>query len=130
MNHYVTHHFAHIETLDRAERWLRQRGFRTSQICTHRDGVPWMTLLCPDGREAEAAMIIRAAEASDPDGWPSFWQLARMPHPHIEPAADPTSTVAATARPSPLSWHPPDVNLAAEAGIGLGEVWDVGAEFG
>jgi hypothetical protein len=130
MNHYVTHHFAHVETLDRAERWLLQRGFRPTQIEVHREGVPWISVLCSPDREAEAAMIFEAAEASDPDGWPSFWDLSRMPHPHSEPAEAATATSVVTARPSPIGWHPPDVNVASEADYGATQVWDVSTRFG
>ena len=125
MNHFVTHHFAHAETLDRAERWLRQQGFRAEQIEAHREGVPWISVVCSPDREAEVALLFKAAEAGDPEGWPSFWELSRMPHPHVEPTADATATAVVTAHPAPVSWHPPDVHVASDDARGPAEVVDV-----
>lgn len=130
MTRYVTHHFAHCETLDRAERWLLQRGFDSSQIDAHRDGVPWITVLAAPERSAEVEMIFRAAELNDPDGWPSFWEMSRMPHPHVEPMPeDATASAVVTARPSPVGWHPPETTDATEDASGLTEVWDVTTRF-
>jgi hypothetical protein len=130
MNHFVTHTFAHVETLDRAERWLRQRGFRPSQIDAHREGVPWISVICSPDREAEAALIFKAAEASDPDGWPSFWDLAQMPHPHLEPVSDARESSVVTAKPSTIGWHPPDVRVVSESSPGLGDIFEVSLRFG
>lgn len=129
-NRYITHHFAHVETLDRAERWLRQRGFRPEQIEHHRDGVPWLSVLCSADQCDEAEMIFRVAEAGDPDGWPSFWDLARMPHPVVGPPPDATATEVVTVHHIPVGWHPPDVFVASEQSYGLGDVWDVSTRFG
>src|SRR4051812_29175819 len=131
MRQYVTHHFAHSETLDRAERWLLLRGFRPSQIETHREGTPWISVLASAGESVEAQMIFRAAESHDPDGWPSFWEVARMPHPHL-PAPTPedaTATAVVTAKPTPVGWHPTEVADAVGNHSGLGDVWDVSTRF-
>ena len=129
MNHYVTHHFAHVETLERAEKWLHQRGFRTDQIEVHRAGVPWLSVFCSPERSAEAAMIFKAAETGDPDGWPSLWEISQMPHRHVDPAADVTASEVLTARPTSIGWHPADVTVAAEDPRSLGEIWDVNTRF-
>ena len=129
MNHYVTHHFAHVETLDRAEKWLLQRGFRADQIEVHRQGVPRISVLCSPDRSTEARLIFKAAETGDPDGWPSVWDLSQMPHPHLEPAADKAATQVIDAHPTPVGWHPSDVIVAAEDAKALRDVWDVNTRF-
>ena len=131
MNRYVTHQFAHPETLDRARRWLLQHGFLSSQLEVHREGNPWISVLASPDQSADAKMIIKAAELGDPDGWPSFWEMARTPHPHFEPVseADASRSTVVTARPSPVGWHPADVNVAAEDTRGFAEVWDVNTRF-
>jgi hypothetical protein len=131
MNKFVTHYFAHTETLDRAERWLLQRGFRPSQIAAHREGVPWISVIATPEQKVDAEMIFRAAEVNDPDGWPSFWDTARMPHPHVESTPeDVTTSLVATARATPVGWHPSDVDTAREDDYGLTRVWDVSTRFG
>jgi len=129
---YVTHHFAHQETLDRAERWLHQVGIDPGRIEVHREGVPWISVIATPEQSAEVEMIFKAAELNDPDGWPSFWETAKMPHPHVEPtAADAvTDSSVVTARPSPVGWHPPDVADTGKATTGLTEVWDIPTRFG
>jgi len=116
-----------METLDRAERWLRHVGFTPGQMEVHREGTPWISVLAAPGRSAEAEMIFRVAELLDPDGWPSFWDLAKIPHPRIEPVADVTETTVATARPAPLGWHPP--TESDPDAYGVTEVWDVQERF-
>jgi hypothetical protein len=130
MQHYVTHYFAHQETLDRAERWLLQRGYGAGQMTVHREGVPWISVLVAPGKKTEVEMIFNAAELNDPDGWPSFWELARVPHPHVEPQPDATATVVATAHPTPVGWHPIEAEqVAEEDDYGLTAVWDVSTRF-
>jgi hypothetical protein len=89
---YLTHQFAHLETLDRARRWLVHAGFDPSQIEVMTDGIPRIAIKLMPGQAAEAGMIIDAVEQTDPQGLPSFWDLARQPHVHPEHA-----TVAETA---------------------------------
>ncbi len=126
MNRYVSHQFAHVETLGRAERWLKQRGFRAEQIEAHHEGVPRLTVVCEADRALEAAMILQAAEAGDPDGWPSLWDQARMPHPHLPPQQfdDPTSVFLVSA--SPVAWHPLDARHESNE---LTERWDTTTRF-
>jgi hypothetical protein len=81
---YMSHQFAHPETLDRARRWLVHAGFDPSQIEVITDGIPRIAIKLGPGQGAEAAMIIDAVERTDPDGLPSFWDLARQAHVHTE----------------------------------------------
>jgi hypothetical protein len=129
---YVTHQFAHAETLDRAARWLRQVGVDPGRIEVHREGIPWISVIASPEQSAEVEMIFKAAERSDPDGWPSFWELAKYPHPHVEPTTgDPvTDSTVVTARPFPIGWHPPDVADTGRGSAGPTEVWDVTTRFG
>jgi hypothetical protein len=77
---YLTHQFAHLETLERARRWLVHAGFDPAQIHATIDGIPRIAVLVAPGQAAEAGLIIDAAELADPEGLPSFWDLARQPH--------------------------------------------------
>ena len=90
-------------------------------------------MIASPAQSAEAEMIFKAAERSDPDGWPSFWELARMPHPHVDPTADDplTGTTVVTAWPSahrlaPARRHRDRRRDAA----GITRVWDVTTRFG
>ena len=107
MRHYVTHYFAHPDTLARAERWLLQRGFEPGQIESHREGVPWLSVLVTPRRSGEAESVFNVAELTDPSGWPSFWELARVPHPHAPAARTPHALQPRGAGRSPIGWHPP-----------------------
>jgi len=82
----LTHQFAHLETLDRARRWLVHAGFDPSQIEVMADGIPRIAVKVSAGQAAEAALIIDAVELTDPQGLPSFWDLANQPHVHREQA--------------------------------------------
>jgi hypothetical protein len=128
---FVTHLFAHAETRDRAERWLRQIGFQPTEIESSRSGLPWIAVACAGDRAAEAAMVFRAAETGDPDGWPSFWDVARMPHPAPAPPTDePTATTTrdASARGFPMRWRPLDAR-PPQGDSALVQVWDVSERF-
>ena len=126
MQTYVTHHFAHLDTLDRAYRWLLQIGFDPARIESHREGVPWISLRLSREERGEAEMIFEAAELTDPQGWPSFWDLAKVPYPHFEstPESAAASTVVHTG-PSPVGWHPAD----RAADHGRTDVYDVTTHF-
>jgi hypothetical protein len=73
--HFVTHYFAHPETLCIARRWLIQLGFNPDHIEVSHEGTPRLALMVPDDRLEEAELLINAAELTDPDGWPGFWTL-------------------------------------------------------
>jgi len=127
---YITHQFAHLETLDRAYRWLLQIGFDPARIQSHREGIPWISVRLSQDQLSEAEMIFEAAEGTDPDGWPSFWELSKVPHPHFEPT--PESATASTvmhAGPSPVGWHPTDRETANEVDPGITEILDVTTRF-
>ena len=90
----------------------------------------------PQGYKVLTAMdgesALTAAEMNDPDGWPSFWELAKMPHPHIEHTTGDvlTDSTVVTARPTAIGWHPPEDTETASETRGVTEVWDVTSRFG
>jgi hypothetical protein len=130
MRGYITHQFAHVETLDRATRWLLQIGFQPGQIEVHREGMPWISVHASSDKRSEAEQIFDVAELADPEGWPSFWELSRVPHPHFDPTPESaTASVVATVRPSPIGWHPPDRVTAMEDDYGLTKILDVSTRF-
>jgi hypothetical protein len=69
---YMTHTFAHRETLSRAHSWLTQLGFHPRQAAPT-SGVPRLVIVDDAHRLAAAKMLINAAENADPDGFTSFW---------------------------------------------------------
>jgi hypothetical protein len=87
----VTHQFAHIETLERARRWLVQAGIDPSRIEARMQGILTLAVAVEHGESAEVQRIIDAAESSDPDGNPGIWDLASQRH--VYPQAD-TATVS------------------------------------
>jgi hypothetical protein len=130
MKSYLTHEFAHADTLERARRWLLQIGFQPGQIEVHRSGIPWISVLASEAEQYEVQMIFEAAELTDPEGWPSFWELAKVPYPHFETTPESaTASTIVTARPSPVGWHPPDRSDANEVDYGLTKVVDVSMWF-
>lgn len=130
MKAYITHQFAHLETLDRAQRWLLQIGFQPGQIEVHREGSPWISVHASSQILGEAEQIFDVAELTDPEGWPSFWDLAKVPYPHFEPTPESaTESVVLTARPSPIGWHPDDRAIALEEDHGLTAIVDVSTRF-
>src|SRR5437763_4395324 len=94
---YITHQFAHPETLDRARRWLIQAGIDPSRIEAHPHGTPRLAVAVEPGEAAEVALLIDAAEAGDPDGFPSFLELARQQHIYPQ-VMEPHDSVAKEAR--------------------------------
>ena len=124
---YITHHFAHPETLQLARRWLVQLGFDPCQIETHTDGIPRIAIAVEPNRVAEAEMVINAAEQTDPDAWPSFWDMARQEH--VYPAMTGSHDAPEVHPPhrQAVGWHP-QVDVAAE-GATLTEVWHVDTQF-
>jgi hypothetical protein len=101
---YYTHHFAHQETLRRACDWLGAFGYPTWEIERQFGGVPMLGLSVDAGRMGEVEMLINALESSDPEGWPSFWDEARVSHLWSSPPDE--EHVA--KQPSPIGWHPLD----------------------
>jgi len=109
---YLTHQFAHPETLDRARRWLIQAGIDPSRIEAHPHGTPRIAVAVESGEAAEVALLIDAAESGDPDGFPSFLDLARRRHIYPE-AMESNETLAKEARSASflLGWRPVDRDL-------------------
>jgi hypothetical protein len=112
---YVTHQFAHAETLDRAQRWLIHAGVAPERMQARHHGVPMLAVAAEPGQVDGIEMVIYAAELADPDGEPSFWHVARI---------QPTGTAIREGRSSRevqgrqssfvLAWQPVDV-IADEA---------------
>jgi hypothetical protein len=108
---YYTHHFAHAETLAQVKRWLMRIGIADGRIETHTTGIPWIALRVEPEQLDAIRLLIHAIERNDPEGSPSFWDLARQPHGTIGPAAVSSSeAVAARAVPARelIGWHPLD----------------------
>jgi hypothetical protein len=103
---YLTHQFAHLETLQRARRWLIHAGFEPGQIEAMTDGIPRIAVRLGPGQAAEAELVIDAVELTDPQGNPSFWDLARQKH--IYPKTATTEGIAASTHPTSFSigYHP------------------------
>ena len=111
---YVTREFAHLETLERARRWLIEVGFDPARIEVHTHGVLRITVAVQSGQADEAERILDAVTASDPDGPPSFWDHADPHHQHHPGGA----TQATTTPPVPggglpsdtfdIAWRPRD----------------------
>lgn len=115
---YVTHHFAHSETLDRARRWLIQAGVSPDRMHVHRQGVPSLSVVVEPAEVDGIEMVIHAAENKDPDGLPSFWDLARLEPEELGNATEevPTLTVPETPPHFVLAWHPIDTISDEEVG--------------
>ena len=77
---YVTHQFTHVETLERARQWLVRAGIDPGRIVAHTNGVLSLAVAVEAGQAAEVQCVIDVAESSDPDGHPSFWELASQRH--------------------------------------------------
>ena len=103
---YWTHHFAHHDTLKRARWWLERMGFTPDRMEVHQEGVPRIALIVSPFELAEVEMLIHAVERTDPEGWPSFWHLARQEHRGAAPAAEPA--LESPRRFEAIGWHPPD----------------------
>jgi hypothetical protein len=105
---YVTHQFAHIETLERAKRWLIQAGIDPTRIETHTQGILTLAVVVELGESAEVKHIIDAAESSDPDGSPGIWDLARQRYAHPQAGPAPTSGSVGHSESFVVGWHPQD----------------------
>jgi hypothetical protein len=77
---YVTREFAHMETLERAKRWLTEVGFHPSRIEVHTHGSLRITVKVEAGQAEEVERVLDAVAASDPDGSPSFWDHTHLHH--------------------------------------------------
>ena len=105
----LTHQFAHIETLERARRWLVQAGIDPSRIEARTQGTLTLTVLLEPGESAEVQRLIDAAESSDPDGNPGIWDVASQRH--VYPQASAATAAAGSATHSEsfvVGWRPLD----------------------
>ena len=89
---YVTHQFAHVETLERARRWMVQAGIDRSRIETCTEGVFRLAVAVEEDESGEVELIIEVAESSDPDDNPGSWGMASRRRVHSRADAA-TSTV-------------------------------------
>jgi hypothetical protein len=105
---YVTRQFSHLETLERARRWLAQAGIDPSHIEVHTHGPLRITVAVAAGEATEVEHILDVAESSDPDGTPSFWDQAASQH--VYPQQPPTEPNAAAPRSESfvVGWRPLD----------------------
>jgi hypothetical protein len=109
---YVTHQFSHVETLERARRWLVQAGIDPSRIEAHTHGIPRISVAVDGAEAAEVQFVIDVAESSDPDGSPGIWDLARQYHIQrqgVEQSAG--ATTAAHSESFVVAWRPQDADL-------------------
>lgn len=109
---YLTHTFAHRETLSRAYSWLTHLGFHPRRIEAPDVSISRLMIPLEPDRLAAAQMVINAVESADADGFPSFWDDARIYHGH--PADGdfhhPHQLSMAEVKPgsSEIGWHPID----------------------
>jgi hypothetical protein len=105
---YFTHHFAHRETLNRARSWLAHLGIQPHQIQANLTGTPRIAVTVPPDQVGEIRMLINAVELTDPDGFPSFWELAKPSK--TDPGVPEEAGVPEPAKTtrSAIGWHPPD----------------------
>jgi hypothetical protein len=108
---YVTHQFAHVDTLERARRWLLLAGIEPSRIHAQTHGVFRLAVTVLAGESAEVERVIDVAEFSDPDGQPGFWEFAS--HRHVYPRAGAAQSTMANPTHSHsfvVGWHPQDAD--------------------
>jgi hypothetical protein len=106
---YLTHQFAHLETLERAKRWLVQAGIDASRIEARTQGILSLAIAVEAGESAEVQRVIDAAESSDPAGNPGIWDRAWRQH--VYPQAGTTPAVPANPAHSEsivVGWRPQD----------------------
>jgi hypothetical protein len=107
---YLTHTFAHRETLSRAHSWLTDLGFRPRRIDSPEVGIARLMIPVKPDCLAAAQMVINAVETADEDGFPSFWDETQAHH--LSPVR--TRPVGETTVPqyqphsSVIGWHPLD----------------------
>lgn len=108
---FITHHFSHQETLNRARYWLTRFGFDAGRMEVSTEGTPRISLRAEPSEVAEAELLFAALELADPYGAPGFWDSGLAVR-HITSTADVAlpEVHAATA----VGWHPPDVDLSSD----------------
>jgi hypothetical protein len=90
-----------------------QAGIDPSRIEVHAYGTPRLAVAVKPGESAEVALLIDAAESGDPDGFPSFLELARRRHIYPEVIPPQQDSVAEQARPASfvIAWRPIDTDF-------------------
>jgi hypothetical protein len=112
MLRYATHAFANRDTLLRAVRWLMLLGFDPGEIEVNTEGVHRVSVLASSGQSMSTALrVFEAAEHTDPEGWPSFWDLSLRPFVHQEIAQANIPVPPPRYHQTPVGWHPDDVRL-------------------
>ena len=106
---HLTRQFSHFETLERARRWLVQAGIDPSRIEVHTQGILRITVAVEGPEAVEVERVIDAAESSDPEGNPSFWDQARQQHVYPQPEG-PGETPAQLPNSESIvvGWRPQD----------------------
>jgi hypothetical protein len=104
---YLTHTFAHRETLSRAHSWLTQLGFHPREG-TRTSGVPRLVIVDEPHRLAAAKMLINAAENADPDGFRSFWDETQPSQQISDECCVDVPARRHGPHSSVLGWHPLD----------------------
>ena len=108
---YVTHQFAHVETLERARRWLVQAGIDRSRIEARTQGIFSLAVAVEAGESAEVQRIFDVAESSDPDGYPGIWGLASRQRVYLQAdTAASTVGVVTHSQSFVVGWHPQDAD--------------------
>lgn len=108
---YITHEFAHAETLERARRWLIQVGIDPIRIEARTHRIINLAVAVEGGESAEVQCVFDVVESSDPDGNPGFWDLASRRH-VVRRVDTATSTVGAMPHSHSfvVGWHPQDTD--------------------
>jgi hypothetical protein len=129
---YVTHQFAHVETLERARRWLVHLGIDPSRIAARTHGTINLTVAVGAGESTEVQHVFDVAEASDPHGPPGIWEIAGRRQ--LDLQADTATSIAGPGTHSHsfvVGWHPQDVDrevVQTDTGIELQRDYQEGRE--
>ena len=106
---YLTHTFAHRETLSRAHGWLTRLGFHPREVHAPKSSIPRLMIPVEPDSLAAAQMLINAAESADPDGFPSFWDKTEaLPGTASQYHGDMDSGRPRSPQSSVIGWHPLD----------------------
>jgi hypothetical protein len=107
---YLTHTFAHRETLSRAYSWLTHLGFHPRRVEANDAEIARLMIPVDPHRLAAAQMVINAVESADVDGFPSFWDKTQAHHgsPVGLGPVNATSISQGKPRSSVIGWHPLD----------------------
>ncbi|HEV3165598.1 MAG TPA: hypothetical protein VGZ22_16345 [Isosphaeraceae bacterium] len=110
---YLSHQFAHWETLARVRSWLDLLGFDPGRIEVNAGALPRMTVLVEPEQVLEVRQLMGAAEQSDPDGWPSFWEKAPFGAPLSAHGVRHASGAHLGPEHFEIGWHPQDRDRSA-----------------